>query len=143
MLDSIAGGARMGTGLRHPDKLHQGELLDFSRVERIEAGHLLLLKAVMKIAGEAYLMFETVETSGVRSRPRSSALFRPRGLWGRVDWWMLLPIHKLIFSGLNEAIRVAQRVSVTGSRRPSGLQIRLRNRRVGVVCSIHADVHTE
>ena len=56
---------------------------------------------------------------------------------------MLLPIHKLIFSGLNEAIRVARRGSVTGSRRPSGLQIRLRNRRVCVVCSIQADVRTE
>ena len=86
MLDRIAGGAGMGTGRRHSDKLHQGELLDFWRVDRIEAARLLLLKAMMKIPGEAYLKFETVETSGGRAWLRSSALFRPRGLWGRVDW---------------------------------------------------------
>ncbi len=105
VLDKMMGGAGMGSGRRDPDHLSQGDALDFWRVEEIEHGKRLLLKAMMKVPGEAYLMFETFPLATGGTCLRSSALFRPRGLWGRVYWWMLLPIHKFIFSGLNSAIR--------------------------------------
>jgi len=94
----------MGEGRRDPDTLQIGDLLDFWQVEEIERGKRLCLKAMMRVPGEAYLLFETF-SEGSGTRLRSSALFRPRGLWGRVYWWMLLPVHKFIFSGLNAAIR--------------------------------------
>ena len=105
VLDRMLGGPGMGSGRRDPDSLREGDKLDFWRVEEISRGKRLRLKAMLKVPGEAYLLFETIAVGAGRTRLRSSALFRPRGLWGRVYWWLLLPIHKLIFSGLNTAIR--------------------------------------
>ncbi len=104
LLDKMLGGSGMGDGRRDPDTLQEGDMLDFWRVEEIEPGQRLLLKAMMRVPGEAYLIFETFAHGHGGTRLRSSALFRPRGLWGRVYWWMLLPVHKFIFSGLNRAI---------------------------------------
>ena len=104
-LDRILGGTGMGNGRRDPDTLQMGDLLDFWQVEEIERGKRLCLKAMMRVPGEAYLIFETFSQGSNGTRLRSSALFRPRGLWGRVYWWMLLPVHRFIFSGLNSAIR--------------------------------------
>jgi len=105
VLDRLLGGKGMGKGRRDPDTLREGDTLDFWRVEELARGERLLLKAMMKVPGEAYLLFQTVALASGRTRLRSSALFRPRGLWGRVYWWLLLPVHKFIFSGLNGAIR--------------------------------------
>jgi uncharacterized protein YbjT (DUF2867 family) len=104
-LDRMLGGAGMSAGRRDPDTLLAGDPLDFWRVEEIERGSQLLLKATMKLPGEAYLLFETIPDGAGRSLLRSSALFRPRGLLGRVYWWSLLPLHKYLFNGLNAAIR--------------------------------------
>ena len=104
-LDRFLGGTGMGAGRRDPDTLRAGDPLDFWRVEAIESGRGLLLKATMKLPGEAYLLFETIPQGSERTRLRLSALFRPRGLTGRIYWWSLLPIHKFVFSGLNAAIR--------------------------------------
>ena len=105
VLDRIVGGVGMGEGRRDPDKLELGDQLDFWQVDEIEPGRRLRLKARMKIPGEAYLQFETLADPDGRTSLRSAALFRPRGLAGRLYWWALLPIHKVIFKGLNAAIR--------------------------------------
>jgi hypothetical protein len=94
----------MGRGRRDPDRLQRGDALDFWQVEEIEPGRRILLKAEMKIPGEAYLQFETIAEAGGTTCLRSSALFRPRGLLGRLYWWALIPIHRFIFRGLNAAI---------------------------------------
>jgi len=104
VLDRILGGSGMGIGRRDPDHLQVGDLLDFWQVEEIEHGERLRLKATMKVPGEAYLTFETISLASGATRLRSTAFFRPRGLWGRVYWWLLLPVHKFIFTGLNAAI---------------------------------------
>ena len=104
-LDRMLGGTGMGEGRRDPDNLGAGDPLDFWRVEEVSRPTRLQLKAMMKIPGEAYLIFETISLGTGGTRLRSSALFRPRGLMGRIYWWLLLPIHKYIFSGMNAAIR--------------------------------------
>ena len=105
VLDRIVGGVGLGDGRCDPDKLQPGDKLDFWQVDEIEPGRRLRLKARMKIPGEAYLQFETLADPDGTTRLRSAALFRPRGLAGRLYWWVLLPIHKVIFRGLNAAIR--------------------------------------
>jgi uncharacterized protein YbjT (DUF2867 family) len=104
-LDRVVGGVDMGEGRRDPDKLLPGDKLDFWQVDEVEPVRRLLLKARMKIPGEAYLQFETLADPDGTTRLRSAALFRPRGLAGRLYWWLLLPVHKVIFQGLNAAIR--------------------------------------
>ncbi len=105
LLDRIVGGVGMGDRRRDPDHLLPGDKLDFWQVEEIEPGGRLRLRARMKVPGEAYLQFEVLADPDRTTRLRSAALFRPRGLAGRLYWWALLPIHKVIFRGLNSAIR--------------------------------------
>ncbi len=105
LLDRAIGGAGMGEGRYDPDKLQPGDKLDFWEVDEIESGRRLRLKARMKVPGEAYLQFETFAEANGTTCLRSVALFRPLGLAGRLYWWILMPVHKIIFSGLNAAIR--------------------------------------
>ncbi len=105
LLDRVVGGVGMGDGRRDPDKLRRGDKLDFWQVDEIEPGRRLLLKARMKIPGEAFLQLEARSDPDGTTHLRSAALFRPRGLAGRMYWWALLPIHEVIFRGLNAAIR--------------------------------------
>ena len=121
-LDLLLGGSGMGSGRRDPDRLTQGDHLDFWQVQQLDRGRRLCLKAKMKVPGEAYLIFETFPESGNTTRLRSTALFRPKGLFGRIYWWMLLPMHRLIFNGMNAAIRsrsaaVANQQSMIGTCR--------------------------
>jgi hypothetical protein len=102
-IDRILGGPGLRRGRRHPAKLFAGEALDFWRVEAIEPGRMLRLRAEMKVPGEAWLQWEAT-AEGERTRLVQTALFIPRGLWGALYWYALYPLHALIFSDLARAI---------------------------------------
>jgi uncharacterized protein YbjT (DUF2867 family) len=103
-LDRLFGGVGMRRGRRHPQDLFPGEALDFWRVEAVEPGRLLRLRAEMKVPGRAWLQF-TVEPDGPdRSILLQTAFFEPRGLVGLLYWYLLYPIHQRIFSGLARAL---------------------------------------
>lgn len=99
-IDALMGGIGLRRGRRHPDELSVGDALDFWRVEAIEAGRLLRLRAEMRLPGEAWLEFEVTADDAGGSRLDQRARFHPRGLWGRVYWSALLPFHALIFPRL-------------------------------------------
>jgi uncharacterized protein YbjT (DUF2867 family) len=104
MLDRLVGGAGFRRGRRHPNEVRVGDALDFWRVEAVERNHKLRLRAEMKVPGRAWLQFE-VDPSGVdRSILVQSAYFAPKGLFGLIYWYLLYPIHSLIFSGMIKAI---------------------------------------
>jgi uncharacterized protein YbjT (DUF2867 family) len=105
-MDRIVGGPGLRRGRRDPQQLLPGEALDFWRVEKVVPGHLLLLRAEMKVPGKAWLRFET-ETLDGTVRVRQTALFQPRGFWGALYWYALYPIHKIIFSDMVKALRKA------------------------------------
>jgi uncharacterized protein YbjT (DUF2867 family) len=95
-LDKLAGGPGLRRGRRHPSDLKDGDALDFWRVlyaDRKE-GRLILL-AEMKLPGEAWLMFKIY-----KNKIWQKAVFRPKGLWGRIYWFMVLPFHGIIFKGM-------------------------------------------
>jgi uncharacterized protein YbjT (DUF2867 family) len=95
-LDKLAGGPGLRRGRRHPTDLKDGDALDFWRVlyaDRKE-GRLILL-AEMKLPGEAWLMFKIY-----KNKIWQKAVFRPKGLWGRIYWFMVLPFHGIIFKGM-------------------------------------------
>ena len=53
----------------------------------------LLLVAEMRLPGEAWLEFEIARDHG-RTRLTQTAHFAPRGLWGRLYWFLLaVPLH--------------------------------------------------
>ena len=102
-MDLMVGGAGLRRGRRDPDHLVSGDALDFWRVEQVDRPRLLRLSAEMKLPGRAWLQFEvTSESEG--SRIRQTALFDPLGLFGKIYWFLLYPIHKLVFAGMLRGI---------------------------------------
>jgi uncharacterized protein YbjT (DUF2867 family) len=99
-LDRLVGGVGFRRGRRHPDDLRVGDAVDFWRVEAVEPGHLLRLRAEMKVPGRAWLQFEAEPLDAARTRLVQTAFFAPRGLFGLVYWYLLYPIHGFIFSRL-------------------------------------------
>jgi uncharacterized protein YbjT (DUF2867 family) len=96
LLDLVAGGVGMRRGRRDPVELAPGDTVDFWRVEAFEPPHLLRLVAEMRLPGRAWLQFR-VEADGSGSIIRQTAFFDPAGFRGRLYWWVLAPIHQLMF----------------------------------------------
>ncbi|HEY9355913.1 MAG TPA: SDR family oxidoreductase, partial [Arthrobacter sp.] len=105
-LDKLTGGAGLLRGRRHPGNLASGEVVDWWRVERIERGKLLRLRAEMRAPGRAWLEL-SVEPDGTGSRYRQRAIFFPKGLSGRLYWLAVLPFHSLIFPAMSRNITAA------------------------------------
>lgn len=99
-LDRIVGGVGLRRGRRDPVDLRVGDAVDFWRVEAIEPGRLLRLRAEMKVPGRAWLQFEAAPRQPEGSRLIQTAFFAPRGLMGLVYWYGLYPLHALVFSGM-------------------------------------------
>lgn len=100
MLDRCCGGVGMRRGRRDPDDVRVGDTLDFWRVEEVEPGRRLRLRAEMRVPGRAWLEFEARPEAEGETLLLQTAYFEPRGLWGPLYWYALYPIHGLIFSGL-------------------------------------------
>jgi uncharacterized protein YbjT (DUF2867 family) len=100
-LDRLCGGVGLRRGRRDADDIRVGEALDFWRVEAIEPGRLLRLRAEMKVPGKAWLQFEVNVPEG-DSHPvlTQTAFFAPKGLSGLAYWYLLYPFHGLIFGGM-------------------------------------------
>ncbi len=99
-IDKLSGGVGLRRGRTNEHQVHPGDSIDFWRVlyaNRAEGR--LLMFAEMKLPGEAWLEFNVSE--GVVTQ---TATFRPRGVWGRLYWYSVLPFHGLIFKGMLAAI---------------------------------------
>jgi hypothetical protein len=96
-IDKLFGGVGLRRGRKSQSEISPGEALDFWRVliaNRKEKR--LLLYAEMKLPGEAWLEFNIDKDN----RLSQTATFRPLGLWGRLYWYALLPVHGIIFRGM-------------------------------------------
>jgi len=107
MLDRLVGGVGLRRGRRDPDRLRTGDALDFWRVEHLEPGRCLRLRAEMKVPGEAWLEFEVRPEADGGSRLVQTAIFAPRGLWGHVYWNILYPLHGPIFGSMVRRLAAA------------------------------------
>jgi uncharacterized protein DUF2867 len=92
--------------------LRVGDALDFWRVEVVEPGRLVRLRAEMKVPGRAWLEFRALPQPDGQTLLSQTSFFEPKGLLGLLYWYVLYPMHSLIFSGLIR--RIALQVSLTG-----------------------------
>jgi uncharacterized protein YbjT (DUF2867 family) len=99
-VDRLVGGVGFRRGRRHPADLRAGDAVDFWRVEAVEAGRLVRLRAEMKVPGRAWLQFEAESLGASRTRLVQTAYFAPKGLFGLIYWYLLYPFHGFIFSRL-------------------------------------------
>ncbi|GGO90939.1 NAD(P)-dependent oxidoreductase [Wenjunlia tyrosinilytica] len=116
-LDRMVGGVGLRRGRRDAARLRVGEALDFWRVEAIEPGRLLRLRAEMRLPGLAWLELAVEEDGPGRSRYRQRALFHPRGLAGHAYWWSVSPFHSTVFGGMARNIAAAAETARRGPGR--------------------------
>lgn len=119
-LDRVVGGPGLRRGRRDPQQLLPGEAVDFWRVEAVEAGRRLLLRAEMKVPGRAWLQWEVEPEPLGGTRLVQTALFEPRGLGGVLYWYGLYPLHALIFTDMVKAIAREAERKVIGSGEAAG-----------------------
>jgi uncharacterized protein YbjT (DUF2867 family) len=101
-IDKLFGGVGSRRGRTNKHEIHSGDALDFWRVlyANKEEGKLILF-AEMKLPGEAWLEFKIINNTLYQS-----ATFRPKGFWGKLYWYSVLPFHGFIFEGmLNKLIK--------------------------------------
>jgi hypothetical protein len=95
-VDKLSGGVGLRRGRTHPTQLNVGDSIDFWRVLYTDKkeGRLLLF-AEMKLPGEAWLEFKINNDTLIQT-----ATFRPKGLWGRLYWYSVVPLHGIVFKGM-------------------------------------------
>ena len=110
-LDRLAGGVGLRRGRRDPHRLRLGEAVDWWRVEEIQPGRLLRLRAEMALPGRAWLELR-VEPHPAGSRYEQRAVFLPKGLAGHLYWRGISPAHTMVFGGMVRNIaRSAERLA--------------------------------
>jgi hypothetical protein len=102
--DRLVGGPGLRRGRRHPDDIRVGEALDFFRVEAIEPGRMIRLRAEMVLPGEAWLQFEAQPLPEGKTLLVQTIVMATKGLLGFLYWYGLYPSHGLIFRHLIHAI---------------------------------------
>ncbi len=112
LLDTLVGGAGLRRGRRHPEEVRLHDTIDFWRVSAVTPGEHLQLAAEMRLPGEAWLEWRTHDEGGA-VRLEQTAYFRPRGLAGRLYWYALFPLHRLIFG------RMARKIVSAAASRPA------------------------
>ncbi len=99
-IDKLFGGVGLRRGRTNKNEIYTGDTLDFWRVLVADKRNKrLLLYAEMKLPGEAWLEFKIVEKNG-KNYLQQIATFRPKGLFGRLYWYSLLPFHYFVFEGM-------------------------------------------
>ncbi len=111
-MDVLVGGPGLRRGRRDPEMVGYGEALDFWRVVGFERDRRLSLRAEMRLPGEALLEFQIEALGGGRCLLRQTALFQPRGLFGLLYWYSVVPLHHIVFRGMllgieREALQLA------------------------------------
>jgi uncharacterized protein YbjT (DUF2867 family) len=87
-----------------PPAFRVGDRRDFWRVLEVESGQRVRLGALMRMPGTAELEWVIAARPGGGSDLYQTARFGPAGLRGRLYWYALLPVHRLIFRGMAQAI---------------------------------------
>ena len=104
--DLMTGGVGMRRGRPDPEVPIPGLTLDFWRVQHYEPARRLQLLAEMRLPGRAWLEFRA-EPQGPSTKLRQIAYFEPHGLLGLIYWYLLMPIHAIMFRKMLRNIAMA------------------------------------
>ena len=97
--------------------LRVGDTVDFWRVERLEPDRVLRLAAEMRLPGRLWLQFEVDPDGADCARIRQTTVFDPAGYVGLAYWYLLWPVHRLVFRRVLEGIGGAVRANGAPARR--------------------------
>lgn len=99
IIDKMLGGVGLKRGRRSQCDLRTGDCLDFWKVIELEENKRLLLYAQMKLPGEGWLEFKIENDKLIQT-----AYFYPKGLLGRIYWYVLVPLHYFVFTNMINSI---------------------------------------
>ena len=111
LIDRLLGGVGLDRGRRNASELKTGDALDLWRIAAIEPGRRLLLVAEMKLPGRAMLEFRVEPVGSEQVKLTQTARFLPFGLSGIIYWWLVSPLHNLVFGGMLRALVDARAVN--------------------------------
>jgi uncharacterized protein YbjT (DUF2867 family) len=103
-LDRITGGPGLRRGRPFGPELHEGDAVDFWRVERVVPGRQLRLVAEMKVPGIARLDFRVEPLEGGGSRLHQLATLTNTSIWSGLYWTAIEPIHDPVFDQLGRHV---------------------------------------
>jgi hypothetical protein len=119
-LDELIGGVGLRRGRQASGELRVGDTVDFWRVEALVPERLLRLRAEMKVPGKAWLQFEIIPQDQAGVRLIQTALYEPGGMAGLLYWYVLYPIHSVIFRGMIASIAYrAESLTITRKKIPT------------------------
>ena len=98
-IDKMIGGVGLKRGRRSQCDLRISDCLDFWKVVDLKKDERLLLYAQMKVPGEAWLEFKIKDNKLIQS-----AYFYPKGVFGRLYWYALVPLHYFVFNNMIKSI---------------------------------------
>ncbi|MFD0963977.1 SDR family oxidoreductase [Pseudofulvibacter geojedonensis] len=99
-VDKLFGGVGLRRGRTNKSSLEAGDAVDFWRVLLADKkDKRLLLFAEMKLPGEAWLEFKLI-----KNKLYQRAVFRPKGIFGRLYWYLVLPFHAFVFKKMIKSL---------------------------------------
>lgn len=103
VFDRMLLGVGTSRGRRSSSSLRINDVIDFWRVEDLRHNEKLLLRAEMKLPGKAWLEF-SIDRENEKNRLLVKASYQTQSLFGKLYWYVCLPFHIFVFSGLIKQI---------------------------------------
>jgi uncharacterized protein YbjT (DUF2867 family) len=124
LLDWLVAGPGFSRGRRDDADLRLGDVIDYWTVLAIEPGHLLTLNFGLKAPGSGALEFELLPVDEERTELRITAYWHPRGVWGLMYWYAMLPAHLFLFRGWTRKLaRLAEAAQAAAESRAPGRKL--------------------
>jgi uncharacterized protein YbjT (DUF2867 family) len=103
LLDRIVGGPGM-RGRRVESDLKIGDIVDFYRVDALDPNRRIRLRAELKAPGDGWMEWRIKPLPEGGALLSQLAFFAPRGVFGFFYWYVLNPVHRLVFAGMIKRI---------------------------------------
>lgn len=116
-IDRLLGG--VGARRTTPARLEKGAALDWWRVEEVDEGRSLTLRAETKLPGTVFLELRAEPLDALTSRYVQTVRFLPDGLTGRAYWYAQLPAHEFVFGVMARTIAGVARTTARRRARPA------------------------
>jgi len=104
LIDWLIGGPGFTHGRRDPVELRVGDAIDYWTVLALEAQRRLTLNFGMKAPGSGILEFELEPLPDGGTRLTETAYWHPRGIWGLLYWYAMIPAHLFLFRAMTRAM---------------------------------------
>ena len=104
LLDWLVGGPGFTHGRRDPVELRVGDAIDYWTVLALEPERRLTLHFGLKAPGSGILEFELERRSDGGTLLTETAYWHPRGVWGLLYWYAMVPAHLFLFRRMTRAM---------------------------------------